>query len=203
MMPLSRKVTKELPRASNNNARVVVPPEVPLRADAVVTVEAEAVAVVAKAVVSAETSNPALLLLMRMETPLTLIELNVVAADRDTRVSPVRMDTLKTDARVMNSEDVVTARLAVEEATGITTESPKRKKPPPKVKPLLLRRLRLLPLMKRRRKKLLLPSLRKKSRRRPSLKKKRKRKKLALPSTISLLIERPLASRVRAEKPRR
>lgn len=123
-MLLLRMVTRELPTASSSTVKVAVPPEEPSREDAAVTVEVEAVAV---AVRVADSADPALLLLMRTVTPLTLTELSVVAADRDTRVKPVRTDTLWTDARVM-SLDVVDARKAMAEATPVTTRNPRRKK---------------------------------------------------------------------------
>lgn len=194
MTLLLRKVTRESPTASSS-ARVAVPPAVPSRADAVVTVEAEAEAVVEKV---ADSADPEPLLLMRTVTPSTLTELSVVVADKDTKVRLVRMDTLKIDARVTRS-DVETARLATAEVAWATEEDPRKKKPL-RVK-LLLRRLKKLKLLKRKRKrrKKPLPLLRKKPRRRPSPRKKRKRRTLASPSMISLLTERPQTSRTRSE----
>lgn len=71
MLQISRMVTRKSLTTSSSNARVVVPPAVPSRADAVVTAEAEAVAVVVKVADSADLEP---LLLMRTVTPLTLTE---------------------------------------------------------------------------------------------------------------------------------
>ena len=196
--------SRESLTAKLTTVKVAVVLAVPLKEDAVAeAVEKETAdvdAVVKVAVVKvADNADLVPLRLMRTETQLMLTEPREVVIDRNTRVSPVRTDTLRIDVKDTSS-DVETARVATEEAAGVIDASPLRKK----VRMKLLRLRRPRPRRKRmprkRRKKL--PLLRRKLRNQLRSKK-RKRK---IPESLlmtSLLTENLLASRTRLERLKR
>mmetsp|Transcript_27616 Transcript_27616/g.20021 ORF Transcript_27616/g.20021 Transcript_27616/m.20021 type:complete len:223 (-) Transcript_27616:410-1078(-) len=191
--------SRESLTAKLTTVKVAVVLAVPLKEDAVaeaVEKEIADVDAVVKAVEKvADNADPVPLRLMRTETQLMLTEPREVVTNRDTRVRPVRMDTLRIDVKDTSS-DVETARVAMEEATGVIDASPLRKK----VRMKLLRLRRPRPRRKRmprkRRKKL--PLLRRKLRNQLRSKKRRRKRPESLLMT-SLLTENLLASRTRLE----
>jgi len=191
--------SRESLTAKLTTVKVAVVLAVPLKEDAVAEAVEKETADVDAVVKVADNADPVPLRLMRTETQLMLREPREVVTDRDTRVSPVRMDTLRIDVKDTSS-DVETARVATEEAAGVIDASPLRKK----VRMKLLRLRRPRPRRKRmprkRRKKL--PLLRRKLRNQLRSKKRKRKKPESLLMT-SLLTENLLASRTRLERLKR